>query len=239
MSAGGMNDKTGFPVFFTEVSNNLGRYEDYNLASEKFVDLFPPSEFPSVLDICCGIGKMSLALFSQGYKVTAVDLSSEQLEIARKNAPGPIYHQADMKNIPGDNFDLLINVYTSFGYSSTEEEDLALFKYWYGLLRPGGVLLMELADMERARNRINEQGSLVREENGITEYLYMDWDKRLLKVDYHRESKHWSCLTRLYEKETLKDELLKSGFSTVSLYGDFSLKKKEKDDNLVIIARKG
>lgn len=217
MSAGGMNDKTGFPVFFTEVSNNLGRYQDYTFASEKFANLFPPSEYASVLDICCGIGKMSHALFLQGYKVTAIDLSSEQIEIAKKDASGPGYYQADMKDIPGKNYDLLINIYTSFGYYTTEAEDLSLFRYWYGLLRPGGVLVMELADMERARNRINAEGVLVREDNGVTEYLHMDWNKRLLRVDYHNQSQHWSCLTRLYEKEMLRDELLNAGFESVSL----------------------
>lgn len=76
---------------------------------------------------------------------------------------------------------------------------------------------MELADMERARNRINAEGVLVREDNGVTEYVHMDWNKRLLRVDYHNESQHWSCLTRLYEKEMLRDELLNAGFESVSL----------------------
>lgn len=45
----------------------------------------------------------------------------------------------------------------------------------------------------------------------------MDWNKRLLRVDYHNQSQHWSCLTRLYEKEMLRDELLNAGFESVSL----------------------
>ncbi len=238
-SLGGMNDDTGFPVFFTEISDCLGRYENYKDAARAIAEKFPPSKFPRLLDICCGIGKMSVSLFELGYEVVGLDLSLEQLSVAKKMCKGPVYIHADMGNLPKDKFDILINVYTSFGYCSTEHEDLAVLPEWYEALNPGGILIMELADMDRARNRIDVSGRLIRMNSGVTEMLFMDWEKRILTVNYDKDGQSWTCSTRLYEKEFLQNALLNCGFSSVELYGDFSQKPKGKDDNLLIIARKG
>lgn len=238
-NAGGMNDRAGFPVFFTKVSEHLGRYDEYGDIARQIADLFPPSLYPTAVDICCGIGKMSHALANCGYKTLGIDLSAEQLEIARQISPGPDYVRTDMGALPPGQYDLLLNIYTSFGYYNTEEEDLAVLSEWYKALRPGGVLIMELADMDRARNRIDNSGCLIRINQGVTEYLFMDWDKQLLTVDYEKDEMNWSCVTRLYEKEVLRSALLKARFKTVEIYGSFDRRPKHEDNNLILIAQKG
>ncbi|WP_246875756.1 class I SAM-dependent methyltransferase, partial [Pantoea ananatis] len=85
---------------------------------------------------------MSVSLFELGYEVVGLDLSLEQLSVAKKRCKGPVYIHADMGNLPKDKFDILINVYTSFGYCSTEHEDLAVLPEWYEALNPGGILIM-------------------------------------------------------------------------------------------------
>lgn len=237
--AGGMNDQTGFPVFFTEISDDLGRYDEYSDAARAIAQAFPPASYPAALDICCGIGKMSKALSACGYSVTGLDLSAEQLDIARRISPGPQYIRSDMGTLPPGPFDLLLNVYTSFGYYQSEEEDLSVLPAWFAALKPGGVLIMELADMDRARNRIDKSGLLVRNHNGVQETLTMDWEKRILTVEYEKNHSQWTCLTRLYEKEYLREALLAAGFIDVGIFGSFDLKSKEADDNLVLIATKG
>jgi SAM-dependent methyltransferase len=237
--AGGMNDQGGFPVFFTEISDDLGRYDEYTDAARAISQAFPPASYPAALDICCGIGKMSKALHECGYRVTGLDLSAAQLEIARQISPGPHYIRADMATLPAGEFDLLLNVYTSFGYYQSEEEDLSVLPAWFAALKPGGVLIMELADMDRARNRIDTSGLLVRHHNGVQETLTMDWEKRILTVAYEKNNSQWTCLTRLYEKEYLREALLAAGFIDVGIFGSFDLKSKEVDDNLVLIATKG
>jgi SAM-dependent methyltransferase len=237
--AGGMNDQSGFPVFFTEISDDLGRYDEYSDAARSISQAFPPSSYPAALDICCGIGKMSKALYECGYSVTGLDLSAEQLDIARRISQGPQYIRSDMGTLPVGQFDLLLNVYTSFGYYQSEEEDLSVLPAWFAALKPGGVLIMELADMDRARNRIDKSGLLVRNHNGVQETLTMDWDKRILTVEYEKNNSQWTCLTRLYEKEYLQEALLAAGFIDVGIFGSFDLKTKEADDNLVLVATKG
>jgi SAM-dependent methyltransferase len=235
---GGMNASAGFPIYFAEVSQLLGRYAATETDMRAVASNFPPARYGKALDICCGTGRAAGTLASLGYEVTAVDLSSDQIEIAKTMNFGPKYLAQDMADLPPGPFDILLNIYTSFGYFATEQEDIAVLTHWGERLREGGLLVMELADMERARNRIPREGKLQRHTNGVAETLTMDWDRRLLDVAYRLGDRQWSCVTRLYEKEILARHLLEAGFSSVELYGSFDLTPKAVDDNLVLIAKK-
>jgi SAM-dependent methyltransferase len=233
---GGMNLETGFPLYFTEVSQRLGRYDETANDAALIAARFRSAEYPRVLDICCGIGRMSAAMHRLGYQVTGIDLSPEQIAVADIQNTGPRYITCDMIDPPHDSYDLILNIYTSFGYYETEEQDLSLLSVWRQRLRPKGILIMELADMDRARNRIPPTGQLTRSSEAVTEHLNLDWETRLLTVNYVSGQNSWSCVTRLFEKEHLRQALLNSGFSKVELYGSFRFSPKTNDDNLVIIA---
>lgn len=238
-SAGGLNPDDGFPPVFVDVSTKLGRYDNYMVAARGIAQHFPPDQFNSVLDICCGPGHFANSLFHEGYKVRGIDLSKPQIIDAQTKYKDVNFCVADMANLPNGQFDLLTNVYTSFGYLETQEQDMSLLKHWFSRLRPGGVLLMELADMSRARNRIPESGKLTRQNNDVVEELEFDWNNNILAVKYIKpDGASWQCYTRIYETDTLVDELHKAGFSDVEYYGDFHKKAKEDDDNLVIFAVK-
>jgi SAM-dependent methyltransferase len=180
---------------------------------------------------------MAGAMHQLGYLSSGVDLSSEQISLARSKNPGPNYQVGDMACLPAGTYDLLLNLYTSFGYYKSEQEDLSILSQWRQSLRPGGVLLMELADMDRARNRIPPNGELNRHTGDVEEVLLMDWSARLLTVEYLSGKHQWKCITRLYEKEVLRNSLLNAGFSQVELFGGFDFREKANDDNLIILAR--
>ena len=232
-----MNPDAGFPVFFTEVSKHLGHYDqtkdDVNSISNKF----PPDQFKTILDVCCGIGRFAGELHRSGYSVTGIDLSDDQLQVAEASEPGPVYLQGDMAAPPLGPYDLLVNVYTSFGYFSTEAEDLSLFKKWKNSIRPSGWLIMELANMERARNRFGSENYLLRKTGPVTEHLYMEWNRRLLTIEYTLSNRSWKCVTRLYEHEILRDAIAAAGFTDIQIFGGFDWRDKTVDDNVVILAR--
>ena len=129
-----------------------------------------------VLDLCCGEGRHSIALAKTGLSVTGVDLSSEMLEIARQNATqqgifsveeeagfvgeqveyrndeeGLVLYQADMRQLPDDfkdQFDVAINLFSSFGYLESEDDDQRVLHQIASSLKPGGKLLIDLLNRE-------------------------------------------------------------------------------------------
>ena len=224
------------PPFFVEISDALGRYDHTVEDSMAISKVIPLGEFKTVLDICCGVGRVSHALSELGYSVTGIDLSDEQLEIARSRATGAMFQICDMAKPPAGPFDAIVNVYTSFGYAEDKIADQMILSYWLKSLRSGGRLIMELSDMERAMRVLNPEGYTHRETNGVKEVLIVQ--DNMLNVDYEYHEKTLRCKTRLYWKEELEEMLINAGFSNVMLYGSFDLTSKRPEDNLVIVAER-
>lgn len=109
----------------------------------------------TVLDLCCGQGRHSIALASTGIRVTGVDLSTQMLDLARESsrhlANPPEFIQADMRQLPraiSGRFDAVINMFSSFGYLESEDDDQAVLHQIANALKPGGKAMMDLLNRE-------------------------------------------------------------------------------------------
>jgi SAM-dependent methyltransferase len=106
----------------------------------------------SVLDLCCGPGRHSAALARKGFAVTAVDRSPFLLSKARERAAGlPIeFVEADMREfVRPAAFDLVVNLFTSFGYLDTREQDLGVLQNIRASLKSGGRLVIDIFGKEQ------------------------------------------------------------------------------------------
>lgn len=97
----------------------------------------------SVLDAPCGFGRHSIELGRLGYQVTGVDFSETELERAGKAAREASVSLTlvgrdirDMEFPP--EFDLAVNLFSSIGYFSDDEDRLVVDRFWRAL-KPGGV----------------------------------------------------------------------------------------------------
>ena len=106
-----------------------------------------------VLDLCCGPGRHALVLVERGLKVTGLDLSADYLAeasaAARQRGLDLATVHADMREIPfRARFDAVVNMFSSFGYLESEEEDAKVLAAVAGALKPGGRFLMDLINRE-------------------------------------------------------------------------------------------
>ncbi|QKR00381.1 class I SAM-dependent methyltransferase [Metallosphaera tengchongensis] len=83
----------------------------------------------SVLDVPCGVGRVSYFLSKEGFNVLGVDISDRMISLARKNVPDVSFLKGDMRKlgdiVGGQKFDVVLNLFNSLGYYS-EEEDLQI-----------------------------------------------------------------------------------------------------------------
>lgn len=99
-----------------------------------------------VLDLCCGMGRHSMALAEAGYEVTGVDLSEVLLREAKRNDPeGQVtWHKADMRELPlTGGFDAVVNLFTSFGYFKRDEEQVKVLREVARMLKPEGRFIID------------------------------------------------------------------------------------------------
>lgn len=104
-----------------------------------------------MLDLACGHGRHCLELARRGCRVTGIDLSEPALEIARQSATHEgldvDFVHGDMRVIPfQDEFEAVINMYTSFGFLESEAEDEKVLAGVAGALRPGGRFLIDTSN---------------------------------------------------------------------------------------------
>ena len=116
------------------------------LGAAKLAGVEPGAE---LLDVPCGYGRHASALARRGFRVVGVDLSRAMIAQARRRfAPGPrlTFVRRDMRRIAfREEFDAVINLYTSFGYF-TPAQNQAVLRRMARALRPGGTLLVDHRD---------------------------------------------------------------------------------------------
>jgi SAM-dependent methyltransferase len=101
-----------------------------------------------VLDAPCGYGRISRLLAEKGAIVLGVDQSQILLDDAESNrgdiSPSRLrYLRHDLrKPLAEEGFDCALNIFTSLGYG-TEEDDLAILQTLRAAVRPGGPVFVE------------------------------------------------------------------------------------------------
>ena len=104
-----------------------------------------------VLDIPCGIGRISVPLARLGHLVTGVDMSPYFIEVAKRKARQfkvsrrTSFVVGRMKEVDAllrrDSFDAAINVFTSIGFG-TERDDRKFFEGTRRVVRRGGLFII-------------------------------------------------------------------------------------------------
>ena len=135
--------------------------------------------------------------------------------------------RADLREFirPGA-FDIAINMYTSFGYCKTIEEDALIISNIAQSLKEGGCFILEMVGREiavrdfTAGEWFERAGYTVLTDfmvEGAWEGLRSHWQlysKDGLKADH-------TFVQRLYAATELRQLMLSSGFASVEIYGDF------------------
>ncbi len=225
--------------------------DSFKQAQEQVPDLLSlvPTDVNSVLDLGCGPGRHCLALAKMGYDVTGVDTSGFLLSRAREKASTsnlPIkFIRANMLDFSSDaKFDLIVNMFNSFGYFDTQEENQMVLNKSYENLSDNGTLLIDTVGKETLARTI-QPVHLSEYDNGdirIERPLLVDnmqvfsnqW--MLIRGDkvFKRDYQHY-----VYTPMELSQMCYQAGFKRVECYG--SLQADEYDlesDRLVVVAQK-
>jgi SAM-dependent methyltransferase len=190
-------------------------------------------------------------LAAAGCAVTGLDLSQKYLDLAQAGAREAGVEletvRADMRQIPFEGrFDAIVNMFSSFGYLESEEEDAKVLSAVKRALKPGGRLLMDLLNREWV----------------ITNYQQKDWhedadgtlylEHRYFDLESSRNHVTFTAISpngeqrelgghhiRLYTLREIRGLLLSAGLDFERAYGgfegeDYSIGSRR----MIVIARK-
>ena len=202
----------------------------------------------SILDAGCGVGRISVELALLGLNVTGVDLIQPLLDTAKESAQaeGVVINlvNADLRSFSSTaKFDAAVSLYTSFGYCDTEDEDLCILSNIASSLKPGGKFIMECLSREvEARDFIEGEWFERAGKTVLTDFSVVnDWKglrSRWILIDNKTGERYeHEFIQRLYSGPELKAQMLKCGFKTAELYGDFDFSPYDyKARTMIIVA---
>jgi SAM-dependent methyltransferase len=182
-----------------------------------------------ILDLPCGHGRHSIELARRGYTVTGADLSEEMLAIARERAAAAKvqvrFLTADMRHPLDQRFDLVLNLFTSFGYFADQGDDQRVVAAAEHMLEPGGRFLLELINGDRVMANFDERGWFTVGQTAVMEQRSLDRSTRRMVVERRVAGKNHERVDlhaiRLYGSEDVRRLLQNAGLESVQLFGDW------------------
>jgi SAM-dependent methyltransferase len=190
---------------------------------------FPPGA--RVLDLCCGPGLFLVPLARRGFDVTGVDLSAPMLERARTSCEEA---GADVRLVRGDMltytapeaFDVVLNVFTSFGYFDDPDDNLRVLRNAWESLAPDGQLLVDVMGKEVLAGWIGRPQAVDLPDGSYVvqrDVVFDSW--RRLRTDWTlvrgTSARTASLTTYLYSAAELHDLFVAAGFADVECFGGF------------------
>jgi SAM-dependent methyltransferase len=187
----------------------------------------PPGK--SVLDLCCGPGRCSIALAKKGFRVTGVDKTTYLLNKARAKAKAARVNiewvREDMRDfVRPASFALVLSMFTSFGYFDDRQDDMTVLQNMFTSLQPGGACLIEVLGKERLAKILQPTistvlpgGTLMVERHEI----FDDWTRvrnEWLLIRGGR-AKSFNFHHTIYSGQELRDRMERVGFVAVTLHG--------------------
>ena len=207
----------------------LCSYNSYGETSQKIWHE-PLTSKPKILDLCCGLGRISTALALTGFDVTGVDITESFLKTAKEDAKAENlnieYIHADSRLfVRPEYFDSIVNLYISFGYFQDKDDDLKVLRNVYDSLKKSGTFIIETLGKEIAVKNFIESEWFERAGcKVLTEYEPLDsWtflkNRWILLKDGKTIEKTFT--QRLYSASELREILKQAGFQKIDIIGDW------------------
>jgi SAM-dependent methyltransferase len=237
-----------FWELFEPILFNQQRQSGAKVEVEKVVNLLKIQQNDRILDLCCGTGRHSLELARRGFSVIGVDRTASYIEKAKQKAENENLQAefvvSDMREYcQPNNFNIVINLFGSFGYFEDLADDQRVVDNVYASLYSGGKFLIETTGKEilarefQERDWWEEDDTLVLAERK----LYQSWSRiqtRWIVIKGDQRVEH-TVSVRSYSASELSGLLSSCGFVNVQVYGDLEARNYDHEaKRLVVIGTK-
>lgn len=197
-------------------------------------------EKAKVLDLACGKGRHSIYLNQLGYDVLGADLSENSIKEATKNSNDTLHFKVhDMREPFEEKFDAIFNLFTSFGYFESDDDNLTTLKAIKESLSEYGFAVIDFMNV----NQVIE--TLVPEEvknvDGIDFHIkrYVEDGHIFKEIDFEDQGRkyHFTEKVKALTLKDFEDLMAEAGIFLLDIFGDYKLKKfhKTESERLIMI----
>jgi len=186
-----------------------------------------------ILDAACGAGRYTNLLLKSGYKAIGFDLSlpllkkakldleqSDQKDVVKEN----VYFRTDIRSVGlKKKFILILNVFTSFGYFNTDNENFRFIRDSVNFLRSDGYFVFDYLNKHYVINNLVEHSEkqtedyLVRETRSIKENKVV----KEIELEKDNQTKQFVESVALYSDSDIQKVFEAAGYKLLNKFGDY------------------
>ena len=198
----------------------------------------------NVLDLACGKGRHSKYMYELGLSVLGVDLSEQSITKAKEFTQDRLHFQVhDMREVlPNHKFDVVFNLFTSFGYFDDDQENHTVIQSVYKMLNEQGRLVIDFMNAEKIIKALVP--TEVKQVDGISFSIKREYDNTYIRkyIDFEDEGVDYTFMekVRAFKLNDFQEILTQNGFKILHVFGDFHLNPfvVENSERLILIAQK-
>jgi SAM-dependent methyltransferase len=239
--------KNWFDTWFNTPYYHL-LYKDRNMDEAEFflknlLNHLMPNKDDKFLDIACGKGRHAIFINKMGYNIEGIDLSKESIQYANSFTNDKLnFNVHDMRNYyKKDEFDVVLNIFTSFGYFDNPGDNLKAIQAMSDNLKKGGKIILDFMNAKKVVNELVT--SELKTVENIDFNIKRSYENGYIFKDIYftdTEEYHFQEKVQALFLSDFIDLFEKSDLKIINLWGDYSLNDFNTihSPRLIILAQK-
>ena len=180
-----------------------------------------------ILDVGCGQGRHLSIFAEKQFHITGIDLSPVLLRIANENHinnPSAHFIQADMRHLPlKSKFDLVLNLFTSFGYFEKDAENRSVLLQINHLLTDTGQFVFDYFNSNFVKKNLvpkhkEEVGEIIIEQE---RYIEDSRIKKKINLTKNGKKSTYYESVKLYSPDEISEMLRSVNLKINKIFGNY------------------
>ena len=209
-------------------------YREAQLFMDNLTHYLNLPEKAKVLHLACGKGRHSIYLNQLGFNVIGADLSERSIAEASKNTNEALHFEVhDMRDSFEEKFDAIFNLFTSFGYFESDEDNLTTLKAMKESLTDYGFAVIDFMNVNQVINTLVPKE--IKTVDNIDFHLkrYVQDGHIYKEIDFEDQGKkyHFTEKVKALTLNDFQEMMEEAGIFLLDVFGDYKLKKFHKNDS--------
>lgn len=180
----------------------------------------------SILDLACGKGRHSIFLNSLGFHVTGLDLSKNSIKDAKKKQSSSLHFNVhDMRNLYSTQFEVVLNLFTSFGYFEKDSDNFKVIQTIKSSLKQKGIGVIDFMNSSHVIENLIPQNSY--QADGVTFKLKRSYSDGFITKDIEvldsGKTYQFQEKVRAYSLQDFETMLSNAGLHLLECFGNYKL----------------
>lgn len=195
-----------------------------------------------LIDLPCGKGRHAKYLSELGYNVTGLDLSKNSIDYSKRYEHEFLHFDVhDMRNPLDKKYDAILNLFTSFGYFDSDQEDLLVLSNFKNALKPNCFAVIDFINIEKVKAQLIAHETKIIDgiEFQITRKIVDEFIVKEITITDKGTISHFYEKVKCIDLNKINHYLTKVGFKLIHTFGNYNLEtyNEKTSDRLILVVQ--